>query len=596
MSRKVLFILFVLISTSIYADNISVKITVPKVVGVDESFTLVYEIGTSDISNFHIPDFVNFVLLDQSRSTSSSINIINGQSTTESKSIFKFYLKANKIGSFTIPPASFTYQNRIFKTRSIPIKVLQTSPNKNTHTNPPTKQHPYPIHPNKPKTNTTADNSLMIQATTSKTQVFEQEAILLTYKIYANTEVSGFNGKLPILDGFHIQEIEPTKEQHQEIIDGRPYATAIWKQYILYPQSSGTFTIPAIECEADIITTREDIGLWGIMPIRYSQKKIVKTKPITISVKKLPPPPDSFCGAVGNFSFSSTFNKKSAKVGDVISLKTYVRGIGNLRLFDQPNYSFPDGFETYDCKISESYDLTKEGHSGTKTFEYLAIPRKEGKYKMPPLSFTYFDTSTYSYKTLHTPSYDLAVYGNNIDNNNPLEIEELNKDIKHIKTNIITLISENNPTLFSWKYILAYILTILLYIISQLLSKHYLNISPNSIENKRKHTAKLVIKNMKKAKSLINNDNSSLFYDEMLSSLNTFVHNKLKIDKESLNKENIVKVLEMNNVDSETINAFLAIIEECESARFSSNSSSKSPSLLYNKAIDIISKIDNMLK
>ncbi len=596
MKRLYIFILSLITTLYIKAENISVKIEAPKEVGVNEEFSIKYEIGTTEISNFQAPNFDGFTLLDERRSTSSSTTIINGKTSSQSTTSFIFLLKANAIGSYTISPATIILQGNIYKSRSIPIRVVQSQNSSNSNTrysNSPTSP---PNSSSRPPSITQSTGDLMIKAIASQTKVFEQEVILLTYKIYTNTEVSGFHGKLPVLDGFHIQEIESTNEQSKEIINGKPYITAIWKQYILYPQSTGSFEIPSIECEADIVTIKEQTGPLGMvfrMPVSETRK--VSTTPISITVMQLPPSPSSFNGAVGNFSLSSSINKKNFKVGDVISLKVFVRGVGNLKLFDAPEFNFPDAFESYDCKTTDNIDITKDGNSGLKTYEYLAVPREKGNYKIPSLLFTYFDSFTHTYKTLKTPSYDISVSGNGETNDIQLEVDELDKDIKHIKTNDIDIKKDNMSQLYSWKWITAYMIVISLFVLLLIRNKIF-HTEPTSAEGKRKLANKNVIKCLKKAKLQLEQNNVSLFYDEMINGIYSYTQNKLNIEKESFNKEYVSKVLEENNVDKETIEDFLKIINRCESARFSQQKYDNDHLALYNDVINIINRIDNIIK
>ena len=53
------------------------------------------------------------------------------------------------------------------------------------------------------------NQDLFITATASKTTVYEQEAILLTYKVYTLVNLRQLYGKMPDLKNFHTQEVEP---------------------------------------------------------------------------------------------------------------------------------------------------------------------------------------------------------------------------------------------------------------------------------------------------------------------------------------------------------------------------------------------------
>lgn len=597
--RKIyLFLLFTLINSLIIAQTNIINVNAPDVVGVNEPFRISYEVKGNKIPNFQRPDFINFSLLDQTTSSSSNISIINGVQSSQSFTTFNYLLKANKVGVYRISPATVTINGRTYKSNNISIKVVSSNSSSNIVPSPPSSIPGKPYNQQfQPSQQSYDSDNLIIRATASKTNVYEQEAILLTYKIYTNTRVSGFHGKLPVLDGFHIQELDPKEERQEEIINGKHYISAIWKQYLLYPQSPGNFIIPSIECEAEVVTMTKYEGPFGMtMQIPETQTKTVKTSPIDITVNKLPESDIDYNGAVGKFSIKSSINKRQVKAGDIVSIKLIVNGVGNFKLFDSPPYSFPDDFETYDCKVTENFDYSAEGHYGSKTFEYIAVPLKEGNYILPPLKFSYFDLETKSFNTLVTPSYNLYVKGNVIKQDEQSEVDEINQDIRHIKTGKISLKTDNTTHLYSFKWGVAYIVSITLFIILYIYRKKIFNTLPSTHEEKRKYINKQLLKQFQKAKLLMENDEKNEFYDEILICLNNFIQNKLNIEKELFNKEYVCKTLEYHSIDYNTIETYLSITKECESNRFSPQSSTSSLADIYKRALQIITKIDSIIK
>mgnify|MGYP003317590322 CR=1 FL=1 len=106
-----------------------------------------------------------------------------------------------------------------------------------------------------------ADDDLFIIASVNKKKVYEQEAILLTYKIYTTVNLTNVSGKMPDLKGFHTQEMEMPKGNREfelEHYNGRNYQTLIWRQFVLFPQQSGTLEIPSLD---KIIPTKARTGV-----------------------------------------------------------------------------------------------------------------------------------------------------------------------------------------------------------------------------------------------------------------------------------------------------------------------------------------------
>ena len=139
-------------------------------------------------------------------------------------------------------------------------------------------------------------------------------------------------------------------------------------------------------------------------------KKNIVTPKLTINVKALPDgKPANFSGGVGEFTISSSISTKELKTNDAVTIKLVISGTGNLKLVNTPEVAFPKDFEVYDPKIDNKFTLTREGLSGNKVIEYLAIPRHAGNFTIPPVEFSYFDLKSNSYKTIKTEAYNLKV-------------------------------------------------------------------------------------------------------------------------------------------------------------------------------------------
>lgn len=246
---------------------------------------------------------------------------------------------------------------------------------------------------------------MFITATASKTTVHEQEAILLTYKVYTVVNLRQLYGKMPDLKGFHTQEVELPQQKTftLEHYKGRNYNTTVWSQYVLFPQQTGKLEIPSITFDGVVAqqTISDDpfdafFNGGGYVEV----KKKITTPKVVINVQPLPAKPAGFSGAVGEFKLASSINATDVKTNDAVTIKLTLSGTGNMKLIGTPEVKFPQDFEIYDPKVTDDYKLTNSGLTGTKTFEYLAIPRHAGNFTIPAIEFTYFDLKSNSYKTL----------------------------------------------------------------------------------------------------------------------------------------------------------------------------------------------------
>ena len=604
MHKKIkLFILLSLHSILLLADNVSISISAPREVGVGEQFRVSYEISSQQINHFESPDFDGFRILDNHQSSSSSTTIINGQVSTKSSTTFTFLLSAPKSGEYIIGPARVHINGETYSTKKIPIHVIAQSSGQSSSTVPPSSYSSSPSSSNPPVSHPIPSNpdsrnsNLFVRAIASKMKVYEQEAILLTYKIYASQElyVTGFQAKLPVLNGFHIQELEPDHNQSAENYNGKVYNTAVWKQYVIYPQSTGICEIPSVPCVATISIPNGYMDPFGMFPRTETQEREIQANALSIDVLPLPSPPSSFYGGVGDFNISSSINKRKFRAGEVLSLKVNVTGIGNLKLLETPTIDFPSSFETYDCKVVDDFELTRSGHEGSKMFEYMAVPQQSGQYTIPSLKFTFFDPSLKSYQTLTTHSYTIDVSSNGAFTPQT-EVEELDKDIKHIKLGDVELRKDNYSQLFSWKWIIAYILSIIIFIVLYLLFHRMFTHSAASSTEKRKIARKLAMRQLEKSRILMQSGKSQEFYVELLNALYTFPQNKLNISNEEFNKENVRKILENHQVPTPVIDEYLSLVDECEFTHYTTGLSEHPMEEYYTKAISVISQLDNSIK
>ena len=262
-----------------------------------------------------------------------------------------------------------------------------------------------------------AEDELFVRATLNKTKVFEQEAVLLTYKVYSLVNLTNLSNPTPDLKGFHIQEVDLPRDKQFELdrYNDRNYHSIVWRQFVLFPQQSGKIEIPSLEFEGVVaVQTRRNMDPFELMfnggPSYVEVKKKLKSNALTLNVESLPAGrPAAFSGGVGKFSISSTISNTELKTNEETTLKVVIKGAGNMKLIGAPQIEFPSEFEVYDPVINNKYSLKTNGFSGEKVFEYLITPRSSGTYTLPAAKFSYFDTATGSYKTIEGESYTVEV-------------------------------------------------------------------------------------------------------------------------------------------------------------------------------------------
>lgn len=614
--RKIVFLWIMLISVSIYAfadGKVSFTATAPDAIAVGDQFRLSYTVTTQNVRDFRAPSIKGFdVLMGPSRSQQNSVQIINGQTTSTSSITFTYILMANTEGSFTIPGATITADGNQLVSNSVQIKVLpadQASAGTSSGNSGGGKQSG---GTSRASSGTAVSNSdLFITATASKTTVYEQEAFLLTYKIYTLVDLRMFdNVKLPDFKGFHSQEVELPNDRRWglEHYKGRNYQTTVYRQFVLFPQQSGKLTIDAARFDASIAKATQAVDPFEAFfngGSNYVEvKKTIMTPQLTINVNPLPAgKPADFSGGVGEFNITSSINSTNVKTNDAVTVKIVISGTGNLKLLSNPEIKFPEDFEVYDPKVDNKFRLTSSGLSGSKVIEYLAIPRTAGTYKIPAVKFSYFDINSRSYKTLTTEEYELHVEkgaGNaaqtiaNFTNKEDLKI--LNEDIRYIKQNDVTLSQKGDFFFGSLTYWLLYLIPGVAFIVFFIIYRKQIAANANVAKMRTKKANKVAVKRMKQAGKLLADNKKDLFYDEVLKALWGYISDKLNIPVSRLSKDNIVEELRNYGVSDALIEEFLDTLNNCEFARFAPGDDNQAMDKLYSASLEVISKMENSIK
>ena len=608
--RKLIIILMTLMaySTQTFADKVSFVASAPDVVVVGDQFRLSYTVTTQKVKDFRAPSIKGFdVLMGPSRSEQSSTQIVNGSVSSTSSITFTYILMANTAGEFTVPGASIVADGNQMISNSVKIKVLPQDQNHNS-----SRRNNDNSSSIQPSSNASVSNQdLFITATASKTNVYEQEAFVLTYKIYtreSNLQLN--NAKLPDFKGFHSQEIEMTTNARwtPEHYKGRNYYTTVYRQFVLFPQQSGKLFIEPAQFQMTVnkpVQSADPFDAFfngGNNVIEI--KKPITTPKIAINVNPLPAgKPTNFLGGVGEFNISSSINSKELKTNDAITIKLVISGTGNLKLISNPEIKFPDDFEVYDPKVDNQVRLTKEGLTGNKVIEYLAIPRHAGTYKIPGVSFSYFDIRSKSYKTLNTEDYVINVEkgaGNadqviaNFTNKENLKV--LGEDIRYIKQNEVTFQPKGSFFYGSMSYWLFYIIPALAFILFFIIYRKQAAENANVAKMRTKKANKVAIKRMKLAGKLLSENKKDAFYDEVLKALWGYISDKLNIPVSRLSKDNIEEKLRNHGVSEELIKEFLNALNDCEFARFAPGDENQAMDKVYSSSIEVISKMENSIK
>ena len=606
--KKILSILFICsIALSAFAQDVEFKASAPAQVVVGKPFQLSYTINQR-AKDLRAPEFTDFdYLAGPYTSQSSSTSFVNGKRTSTFTLTYTYTLMANQEGNFTISPATIKVDGEHYTSNGVRITVLPPDQPVN---NASTTNQTTPQTTRTSAENTSADNIFM-RTIVSKTKVCEQEAILLTYKLYfANVDVAQLtnNTRLPEFKGFLKQDIELGEIQTElEHYNGRNYQVAVLYRTLLYPQRSGDIVIDAAHFEA-LLRVQNRAQVRSIFDDFFNSYTTV-TKPliapsVTIHVAPLPTgKPAPFYGGVGQFNINSKISNINLQANEAVTLTLTIQGTGNMKLLKTPSVDWPEGFEVYDPKVTNNFKTTTAGVSGTKTIEYLAIPRAGGTYTIPPVQFAYYDPKAGEYKQLTTSSYTLNIERTTTEDNTTAtvshfvqkeDIQQLGTDIRYIQTNVPNstphqAIAITFGSLVFWLcYLIPTLLAIMLFIIFRKKIKENADIT----RVRYKKANKVAQRRLKTAEKLLKENKKEAFYEEIERAAWTYLSDRLSMPTAQLNKENIAQLLQSKSVADSVIQEVLQMLSTAEFARYAPTSDHAMQDI-YNDTTKIINQLEN---
>lgn len=603
MKRRSLLILSLLL-LALIAKAQSLVVSAPGHVTLGENIRVTYSISSASAKNFRIgnmPDGLELIA-GPYESQQSSFQMINGHTSSSSSTTYTLILCSVKNGTFVIPAAHVNLQGKNIPSKAVKIHV---SGSQNTSNGAP-KMHEdaAPRQAMRAAGSPITSNDLFIKVTASKNSVYEQEPVLLTYKVYTLVELRQLEGKMPELTGFHTQEIPLPQQKsfHIENVNGRPYRCVTWNQYVMFPQMTGRLEIPSIAYNGSVVQQ-----VHGVDPFEeffnpgssYTEvKRSIKAPKVVINVKPLPEKPTDFSGGVGRFTVSATLSKQSLKAGEPLTMRIVVSGNGNMKLLKQPQPGFPKDFDVYDAKVTDKTRLTLNGLEGSMVYDITAVPRNKGKYTVAPVKFVYYNTATNRYESATTQSFAIDVKKGDGTTGSYKDFtdEYSHKDICPIKEGLSRTDMSRTEFFLSNGYwgILAAIVAAFVCLMVVFRKRALRNADIVGVMNRRAN--KIAMKRLSKARKLMRQGKDADFYDEVLRALWDYVGYKLNIPVEELSKENISARLSSRQVEQEQVQAFVTSIDECEFERYAPGDKAGNMKKTYTKAQDAIIAIEDAMK
>lgn len=603
MKRSSILLICLFIACACFSQVI--RVSTPSRVEAGENFRVSFKVTTQDVDDFrsglHSTDVVE-VIAGPYTSSESSFQMVNGHTSSSSSITYTYTLYAAKSGVYNIPAAHARVGGKQISSRPAKVTVVGSAQGRGNNSPKMHEDDNYPPHM-KVAGSAISGRDLFIKVSANKRKVYEQEPILLTYKVYTLVDLTQLEGKMPELTGFHTQEIPLPQQKsfHIERVNGKPYRTVTWSQYVMYPQMTGKMEIPSITFKGIVVQQNRSVdpfeaffnGGSGYVEV----KRNIVAPSIKIDVLPLPHKPANFSGGVGKFNISAQLNKNELKAGDPLSLRIVVGGIGNLKLIKQPVVNFPKDWDKYDPKVTDKTKLTSNGLEGNMIYDILAVPRNQGHYTIPPVELTYYDTSLNQYKTIKTQSFEIEVAKGDGSRSSVVDYsKDQPKDIKDIKKGEAELHSVDNFFFGSVGYLMSLLIPFAAFVALLVIFRKRAIDNADLVKIKGKKANKIATKRLRQANKLMLAGKTNEFYDEVLRALWGYVGDKLNMPAEKLSRENISEKLQSHNVDDNTISKFLSAIDDCEMMRFAPGDPEGNMNKTFESAMTAIMEIENVMK
>lgn len=597
--KKLILLLIVIVSLadSLFAQKLTIQAS-KTTVAVGEPFQVTFSMNGSgsEMKVAHLNEFDIY----QGPYNSSSMSVVNGV-VSQSYSL-TYVLGAKKEGKTQLGPATISVNGNTIQSNVLPIEVVKAGSNTNSSNG---------GQSSSPRATKAEGENLFLNAATNKTKVYVGEELTLYYKLYFRVDVINYSiTKIPAMDGCFVQD-EPINPSSitQEVVDGKQYNVSTLKKTYVIPQRTGKITINPMDADFMVRqqSSRRPQSIFDqIMGGGYEEVKVkLRSKPLIIDVMPLPETnkPAGFANAVGNFSMKASLSKDKVKANEAINLTITVSGKGNLKLIDPVKVNFPEDFETYDPKVTQDLTTTN-GLGGTKTFDYLIIPRHEGEYKIDNLQFSYFDPAKKEYVVLPSPEFNIHVDKGDAKDisasvytpHNQEELKVLGDDIRYIKTNTPEFQSAEDYFFNSVPFWLGILFPILGFIAFYFIRKKNIEMNSDQVAVKGRKATKMARKRLVIAEQSLNASNKEQFYIEISQALYGYVSDKLNISVANLTKDNISNALKQKGVSDSTVENLTTTLNTCEYARYAPNAVPGDLKTIYNNTVQLITTLENEIK
>jgi hypothetical protein len=574
-----------ILTLSVAAQQAALEVSVSKnKLGLNQRLRIEFSINKQGADNFTPPKFKNFKVI-QGPSQSVSQSWSNGKVSFSQS--YTYILKPKRKGELIINPASIYINGSAIDSKMVKIIVLDPID--------------IPENPNDP--NYIAQQNIHLIAEISKSRPYVGEGIYVEYRLYVSENVSVYDTSVteaPQYNGFWNQEIKisgfPVKMGKY---NGENYRYIVLQKALLIPTKTGKLTIDPMKMDIVIGVPTGRADFFGNTITKNIRKEFASAKKV-VSPKNLPldGKPENFTGAVGQFKFDVSLSKDILKANESSQIKVAVSGKGNLKLFELPSVQTPSELEQYQPERKEKVRVATDGLIGSVSETYTVVPQYKGKYKIPSVSFSYFNPKTEKYATISTDGLFVDVTeGKKLVTNEATIVAKKNvvstgKNFRYIQTTTKLVSNENADFYQSNLFYLLLLLPLALIPIGIIIARNNEKRNSDVIGRKQRKAEKLAKKYLSEAQKQLGKKEA--FYEALERALHNYLKAKLVVEIADISTENITKILQNRNVKKTTIEHFIDVLKASDFARYTpaTNTEMKAE---FERAKKVIVELDKQL-
>ncbi|SCB95794.1 Oxygen tolerance [Chitinophaga costaii] len=595
-------------------------------IALDEGLQVQFMLENArDANNFQPPSFKDFDVV-QGPMQMQGTSIINGARSDYVALIY--VLQPKHVGSFTLAGATVRVNGNIVHSNPVTIEVVKGN---NVASAPSSSQRVGPAGPagggeNLPdgvlrkgeNVDAKLRKNIFVKVVVDKTTLYEGEQLTATYKLYTRLPTSSSVTKVPAFKGFSAKDVElPNPPQaSEEVVNGQVYKVFIIRKTLLFPLQSGQLELDPAEVDNQVKLVQlsangrkrvkdpfeemfgdafddDFFNQQGAEYVTVPYK--IQSPPLMITVKPVPANhPDTYTGAVGNFTMDASIDKTALTTDDALNLKVTITGQGNVNLLNAPKINVPTGFERYDPKVTDNIEKNSNPLSGSRTFEFALMPQEVGDHTIPGIDFSYFDPVSNTFKTLHSQPFNIHVTPGKQTKHEKEDFSVGKNELAPIHHTVLHW-NKGGRLFFGsgWFWLLLLLPAVpLLWLIFRKRKEDY-NVQNASLL-KHRYANKVALKRLSLAARYLKEGKSKPFYEETSRAIWGYLSNKLHIPFSDLSKQLVMDKLQQLNSDRTA--PLFELLDDCEMALYAPAGGQGRMQQTYQQAIEIISQLEQDLK